>query len=215
MLNMPHRCLDGQICRSSGRCSLKLFYAKFCSLDYVIRDYSQTFACVLMVILGPLGNHSRGWKSWTKIRNLLRGYLWMFDQSVTVHRSSRCERNAFVCPICIFAILTTFCKDSGFLDAWRHGEKRAHVLAYNTCLRKEHSGSSDVLLTVLCSRVLSAGNAIWATWSSERPWKALQNLVVIFPTTNAWRISGKMNLQFNEELMASFQPCRILAFGLC
>ncbi len=158
--------------------------------------------------------HSRGWKSWTKIRNLLRGYLWMFDQSVTVHRNSRCEENAFVFPIFIFAILTTLCEDSGIWHAWRLGEERAHVLAFNTCLRREHFRSSYVSLTVLCSHVLSAGNAIWATWSSERPCEALQNLVVIFPTTNAWRISGKMNLQFIEELMASFQPCRNLALGL-
>ncbi len=158
--------------------------------------------------------HLNGWKSYTKIRNLPCGCLWMFDQSVTADRNTRCEENAFVFPICIFAILTTLCRDSGILRAWRHGEERAHLLAYNTRLRKEHSGSSYVLLIVLCSHVLSARNVIWITWSSQRSCKALQNLEVIFLTTNAWRTSGEMNLQFIEELMASFQPCRNLAFGL-
>ncbi len=62
--------------------------------------------------------------------------------------------------------------------------------------------------------MLSTENVTWTMWSSKRPCKALQNLEVIFPATNARRISAGMNLQPIRELMASFQLRRNLTSGL-
>ncbi len=80
------------------------------------------------LILEPLVMHSKGWKSWTEIKNLPYGCLWMFNHSITADGNTRREGNAFILDICIFAVLTTLCWNSGIIRAWRHEEERAHVL---------------------------------------------------------------------------------------
>ena len=125
----------------------------------------------------------------------------------------RREENAFLFPICISAVLTTLCRDSEIIRTWRHGEESPRISI--ACVFKKRTFWKFLCINdCAMPPVLLTGNVIWILWSSKRPCKALQNLEIIFPTTNARRTSRGMNLKLIRELMASFQLCRNLAFGL-
>ncbi len=136
--------------------------------------------------------------------------LWVFGQWNAVNWGARHNKNALYLSCVHFATLTTLCRNS---ELCVHDVMDLRI-SLAICLRKEHSRISYVLLAVLCSHVLSTENAIWIMWTSKRPCKALQNLGITLPATNAWKISERTNLQLIGELTSSLQPDQNLAFGL-
>ncbi len=122
-----------------------------------------------------------GWAKRTHIRaeimkqagKQLRGRLWAcLVNWMLLTKGPDATGMHFVHSICIFQLWLPYAEIQNYtcMTSWRRQSPRVSLA---TCLRKEHSRTSYVLLAVLCSHVLLTENIIWIMWTSKRPCKAL------------------------------------------
>ena len=158
MLNVPQGCQEGQTCNPWGHQKPALDSAKFWDFDYVIRDFTRILVCFSWLSWRPPKMNLGGWERLSEKDNLFWGHSEMIDQLNPGGGDPANGDGAFLLT-CAFSWF--WLGYTGKLTCvWRHERKVVHVLIYNTCLRKKHSGSSYVLSVGICLRKLSTERAI-------------------------------------------------------